>query len=262
VLLVVALATAAWTVSGASAAQAAESGWTWNSATHPAGSGNMAGGSLGGVFRAGGMYYIPTVGHMVGLGEWKTERGTGTGSFGYGSHRASYFGADLGMIATGTKPLPPYLRVSDEWQKAVIMSVAHPGEITGGQYTCHSGVSTLTSAAGGYRCGTANECGADSMICSITNPAGIAQGGDSGGPVWQYTSGGVKLLGWITGGGSPLSAAAYPNYTSAYYTPVWALQDHVWEPSEAWAGNAGVSAFPSGALADGCFVTASGCVRS
>lgn len=249
--------------SGHDTAFAAETtGWTWNSATHPAGSGDMNAGSLGGVFRANGMYYVPTVGHMVALGGWKQEINTGSGGYGYGAYRTRSK-LDAGLIATGTRPLPGVIRVSDNWQNADIMSIAHPGEIEAGAYTCHSGVSAITRAAGGFRCGTMRfTCTAAQTSCEMSNPAGIIQGGDSGGPVWQYTPGGVKLLGWVVGGASPLDATAYPNYTIGVFTPVWALQNYAWTAAESWAGAPGIAPFPPGELSTGCFVTYSGCVRS
>lgn len=248
---------------GDAAFAADETGWTWNSATHPAGSGDMNAGSLGGVFLANGMYYVPTVGHMVSLGGWKQEMSTGSGGYGYGAYRVQNLALDAGLIATGTRPLRGVIRVSDGWQDADIMSVAHPGEIVAGAFTCHSGVSATTRAAGGYRCGTVTTtCTAAQNLCFMSNSAGLVQGGDSGGPVWQYATGGVKLLGWIVGGNSPLDSSSYPNYATATFTPAWAMQNHTWTAAESWTGSAGIAPFPPGAMSTGCFVTYSGCVRS
>ena len=242
--------------------------WTWDSTTHPAGAGNINGGSLGGVFFSGGMYYVPSVGHMTSaLGEWKEEHVSGSGSYGYAAYSAHSGSLDTGMIATGTQPIAPILRVADSWQNAPIMDVAHVGEIVAGAYTCHSGSSVTTQNAGGVRCGQiTGTCMGGATTCAISASTGIVQGGDSGGPVWQYTPGGVKLLGWMKSanpstalpGGDP----SFPNYSSGTFTPVWALQNHAWTAAETWAGRPDVAPFPTGEMTSGCFVTFSGCVRS
>lgn len=241
---------------GAAPAQA-DDGWTWSTATHPAGAASIGvlgwGTSGAGVYRYHGMYFIPGVGHIdQPLGNWRHEQVTGTGTLGkvlYTTYPNESSAVDMGLIGTGTKAIEPRVRVSEEWQNALVMDVAHPGEITTGRPLCHSGTSPATMAAGGYRCGTVTaNCGTTSTRCYFDAPAG---GGDSGGPVWDYTPGGITLVGWINGRVSVGEGKAWTTFT-----PVWALQNHVWTSEQTKAG------WPVGNDGTGCFVTAAGCVRS
>ncbi|ANF30633.1 hypothetical protein A0130_02155 [Leifsonia xyli] len=235
----------------------ADAPWTWNTATHPAGSGSIGplgwGSTGGGVWRQRGVYFVPGAGHIDSpLGNWRDEQVTGSGSVGRVAYTTYANGAsgypDIGMISTGTQPIAPKIRVSDGWQDAIVMDVAHPGDIVAGASLCHSGTSPQTAASAGYRCGQALQtCSPPSALCSFTAKV---SGGDSGGPVWWYSAGGVKLYGWIHG---------YDGTSgNGYFVPVWALQDHVWTASESWSS----WGYPAGIDTTGCFVTYTGCVRS
>lgn len=241
---------------GAAPAQADE-GWTWSTATHPAGAASIGqlgwGTSGGGVYRHHGMYFIPGVGHIdQPLGNWRYEQQTGSGMLGkvlYTTYPNSPTSVDMGLVGTGTKAIEPRVRVSDEWQNALVMDVAHSGEIKTGRPLCYSGTSTASMAAGGYRCGTVMaNCGPSDTQCYFD---ARVSGGDSGGPVWDYTPGGITLVGWING-----TASAGEGVKWGRFTPVWALQNHVWTTEQTKAG------WPAGNDGTGCFVTATGCVRS
>jgi hypothetical protein len=244
----------------ASLGAAAQTPWTWNNATHPAGAGGVPGGTSGaGVWVYRGIYYIPGVGHMDGpLGDWRVESTTGTGTFGRVSHTTrptqTETGDDIGLIATGTKPLTPRIRVSDAWQDAPISDIAH-GEFRKGANVCHSGHSVTTQLSNGYRCGTLTmDCTRTSVLCYLAaSSGGIVSGGDSGGPVWWYDGkGGIVLMGWIRG-------SMTVNGTQwGMFTPVWILQDHAWKPEETWES----WGYPTGNDGTGCFLTTRGCVRS
>jgi hypothetical protein len=202
------------------------------------------------VFRWHGVDYIPGVGHIDSpLGAVREEKETGTGVIGrvaYTTAGSAAGSPDVGLIATGTVPIAPRVRVSTGWQDAPVMDVAHPGELTAGRPLCHSGTSPQTIAAGGYRCGTmVSDCSPPTSQCLMNIPA---SGGDSGGPVWDYTPGGIELAGWISG----------TFFGSTVFVPVWALQDHVWTESESWSS----SGFAPGNDGTGCFVVWTGCVRS
>lgn len=245
----------------------AGAGWTWDAATHPAGSAEVGGGDSGaGVWLYHGMYYIPGVGHMdQPLGQWKTEQApTGTGSLGYVSH-TTYSGGlqnpDLGLIATGTAALQPTIRLSDGWQTASIASVSHGNDLPAGRPLCQSGVSTYTQAAGGYQCGTLQQsCTRTQSLCYLTNPNGMGYGGDSGGPVWDYTTGGAELIGWVSI--SSGQQAANGEWTGLGFVPVWTLQTYSWTAAQTWQGSSGIAPFPSGNDGTGCFVTINGCVAA
>lgn len=240
-------------LAGAAPAQAADT-WTWSTATHPAGAASIGplgwGTAGGGVYLWRGVYYIPGVGHIdQPLGTWREEKETGTGVLGrvaYTTYDGKPALPDIGLISTGTTPVPPTVRVSAAWPNAMVIDVAHPGDITQGLALCHSGTSPQTMAAGGHRCGTMGfDCSPPSTQCQLSVPA---SGGDSGGPVWDYAPGGIKLYGWITGAGF--------GYTS--FVPTWAVQNHVWTESQSWRS----WGYPPGNDGTGCFVTAAGCVRS
>jgi hypothetical protein len=237
--------------------------WTWNTATHPAGAGGVPGGtSGGGVWVYQGIYYIPGAGHMDRpLGAWRNESGTGTGTFGRVSHSTtpadtSTSPEDIGLIATGSKPVAPVIRVSDAWQNAPISDVAH-APLKQGAWVCHSGRSEGTQKAGSYRCGTLDwDCTRTNKYCYVSpassSGTGIVGGGDSGGPVWWYDgSGGVTLMGWVVG-------AASSEWKTMIFVPVWTLQDHVWTAEETWSS----WGYPAGNDGTGCFLTTKGCFRS
>lgn len=239
-------------LAGAAPAQADDT-WTWSTATHPAGAasiGPLGYGTAGaGVFRWHGTYYIPGVGHIDSpLGALREERETGSGVIGRVAYTtAGVSGApDVGLIATGTAPIAPRVRVSTGWQDAPVMDVSHPGELFAGRPLCHSGTSPQTIAQGGYRCGAMTaDCAPTATQCLTNLPA---SGGDSGGPVWDYTPGGIELAGWISG----------TFFGSTVFVPVWALQAHDWTAGQSWSSG-GHSAGNDGT---GCFVVWTGCVRS
>lgn len=234
----------------------ADDAWSWNEAQHPAGSGQVPGGSVGGgVYRYHGIYYIPGIGHMDRpLGEWREEQSpTGSGGYGRVSNTTYVEGVgskspDIGLVATGTSPLAPIIRVSNAWEQAPITDVGHPGTIVAGQPVCHSGMSAATHAAGGYRCGLIT--GLCIALCAAFSDTGLAEGGDSGGPVWYYSEGGIVLYGWVR--------ASYSSGKGLYFVPVWTLQNYEWSAAEtlvSWG-------FPAGNDGTGCFVTTKGCIRS
>lgn len=224
-----------------------------------------------GVWKYQGIYYIPNVGHMVRtLGAMKAEGSlTGTGNFGRVSHTTRPEGGtqshvDIGLIATGTKAIPPQIMVSKIWQDAYITDVAHATDITtdikAGMQVCHNGATTIRDVASGYRCGTvAADCFRDHALCSVENLAGLISPSDSGGPVWWYSPSGIKLLGWVSARwGTWLESASPPSYPIMLFTPVWVLQDHAWKAEETWREGG----YPVGNDGTGCFVTAHGCVKS
>lgn len=243
--------------------------WTWSSATHPAGSASMRFWPDGGTSGAGlwlyqGMYYVPGVAHVdKPLGAWKEETApSGQGGLGHVSHSTyGTGGLDIGLIATGTRPIEPRIRVSDGWQDAPVSAVGHPGDLRQGMQVCHSGFSDATQAAGSSRCGTlVSDCLATSTTCQVTNPSGLISGGDSGGAVWWYDGkGGVVLEGWVSAGSGTQVNGSWP---TMHFIPPWVLQNHQWTAAETWQGESGVSPFPSGQQRTGCFVTTAGCVRS
>jgi hypothetical protein len=240
-----------------------KSGWTWSVATHKAGSANTVyGTSGGGVWQYDGMYYIPGIGHVdKHLGASMVERVTGTGALGAVSHsdNSSSSNVDVGLIATGTKPLLPQMRVSNGWTNAKVTDVAHD-QIVAGTTVCHSGTSTWTRDRSGYRCGKlTTTCNSSGIACTFTNLDGLGAQGDSGGPVWWYHDGGVKLLGWMRAAFPGMANGGYQTMT---FVPVWALQKKDWKPSETWGGTQYVAPFPSGKHTTGCFVTTIGCIRS
>ena len=209
------------------------------------------------------MYYIPGVGHVNRtLGSYRSESITGSGGLGNISHSDFYHvkNLDIALIATGTRPIDPQMRVSNTWGNALIQDVAHE-TASKGTTLCHSGTSQWNRDRTGYRCGKlAADCvqGIDAR-CTFTNLDGLGAQGDSGGPVWWYHNGGVKLYGWMVN--------AYPEtvggaYVSMSFVPVWSLQEHTWLTGQTWQGGSGIAPFPSGKHATGCFVIASGCVRS
>ncbi|MGG7465155.1 hypothetical protein [Plantibacter sp. YIM 135347] len=246
-------------------ATAVNAEWTWSTATHPAGSAAVAGGaSGGGVYLWGGIYYQPTVGHMaqpLGRDQYETAP-SGSGMIGKVSHTTYNSGTqnDAALLATGTQPIAPVMRVSDYWDDASIVDIAHPSDVAPGLTLCHSGWAYTTQAVGGFRCGQVDvACSVTSRTCSIHNADGMVWGGDSGGPVWTYADGGVKLYGWVTGGRTDGGAYA-PDGTFPFgsFVPVWAVQNHDWPSSQvltAWG-------FPAGNDGTGCFVTTQGCLRS
>lgn len=233
----------------------AEDPWTWSTATHPSGSAYTEGVSVGGgVFRAHGIDYIPGVGHadnVVGTDRW--ERVTGVGHLGRTAYSTFVDGEthypDIGLLATGSRHLEPTMRVSDEWQDAPITGIARPSDMKIGMRLCHSGMSGATRAVGGYRCGVLSRpCLEVSDSCPMESYPRPVDGGDSGGPVWWYSGGGIKLFGWIVD---------YSDGYSGGFVPVWSLARHRWtakESLESWG-------FPHGKLDDGCFVTTRGCEK-
>lgn len=240
--------------------------WTWNNATHPAGSAAVNGGtSGGGVWLREGIYYIPGVGHMDELTEERHEIApTGAGMLGKVSHSTGggHAERDLGLIATGTRPISPQIRVSDAWQDAPISDVAHD-VIPKGATVCHSGTSSAALASGGSRCGVMKlDCSAATgNRCIAYNVDGLVQGGDSGGPVWWYDGmGGVHLYGWVRGqlgvGDDTWAADGTARWMS--FEPVWNLQNYDWSVEESWSAGG----YPSGNSPEACFVTTQGCIRS
>lgn len=211
-----------------------------------------------------GMYYVPGVAHVdQPLGAWKEETApSGQGGLGHVSHSTyGTGGPDIGLIATGTRPIAPRIRVSDGWQDAPVSAVGHPGDLRPGMQVCHSGFADATQAAGSYRCGTVSgDCLASSTTCRVTNPAGLVSGGDSGGAVWWYDGqGGVVLHGWVkAASGTQVDGS----WTTMHFVPPWVLQNHQWTTAQTWQGTSGVSPFPAGPHDTGCFVTTQGCVRS
>lgn len=254
----IAVAVMALMVAVATAAPArADDPWTWSTATHPAGSGSIGplgyGSTGGGVWLQRGVYFVPGVGHIdFPLGNERDEQVTGSGVVGrvaYTTYANGTSGSpDLGLISTGTQAIAPTIRVSDVWQDAAITDVAHPGDVVAGTWLCQSGTSPDTEASGGYSCGqSVQPCPPPTSLCFFS--AKVA-GGDSGGPVWWYSPGGVKLFGWIYGWDTVTG--------NALFVTVWALQDHVWSASESWSS----WGYPAGIDTTGCFVTLNGCVRS
>ncbi len=241
-------------VSFTPSAFAADAPWTWSTATHPAGSAYTQGVSVGGgVYRANGIDFIPGAGHadnVVGTDRW--EWVTGDGHLGRTAYSTFFDGKthypDIGLLATGSRHLEPRIRVSDAWQDAAITGVARPNEMKVGMRLCHSGVSAATQASGGYRCGILSRpCEEASDECPIESHPRPVDGGDSGGPVWFYSEGGIKLFGWIID---------YSDYSGGF-VPVWSLARYQWKPEESlesWG-------FPAGKLDRGCFVTTRGCER-
>ncbi|MEV8212726.1 hypothetical protein [Leifsonia sp. NPDC077715] len=241
---------------GAATPAQADDTWTWNTATHPAGAGAKEhigwGTTGGGIYRYHGVTFVPTAGHVAQpLGSWMNEGVTGSGTLGriayttYADGRSQV--PDIGLTSTGTKPIEPKLRVSDGWQDAMVMDVAHPGDVLPGGALCHSGTSAQTMAEGGYRCGEVRfTCAATSTYCYTTIPV---SGGDSGGPVWWYSPGGIKLYGWVVG---------HVGDDQAVFVPVWTLQNHVWTEGQSWSS----WGYPPGNDGTGCFVTVKGCIRS
>jgi len=248
-------------------ASAADAGWTWSSATNPAGSASVPGGtSGGGVWLWGGVFYVPGVGHMNTLGEerWETAP-TGSGLIGRATHSTrpgSRKSPDIGLIATGVRPVEPRIRVSEAWKDAAISDVAH-STLPRGVEVCHSGTSAPTIGYGGYRCGTVHrDCERSrSTYCVVHHVDGLVYGGGSGGPVWRYDgSGGIVLLGWVRGQLNAGPRGVAPDGTSQFMTfePVWNLQNQSWTDGQTlttWG-------FPAGSDENACFVTTNGCVRS
>ncbi|WP_277183685.1 hypothetical protein [Caballeronia sp. BR00000012568055] len=237
----------------------AQSLWTWNNATHPAGVGGVPGGASGaGVWVYKGVYYIPGVGHMASpLGAWRIESVTGQGNFGRVAHTTrptnTETGDDIGLIATGTQPIAPRIRVSDGWQDAPISDVSH-GDLKKGDWICHSGMSADTRSSGGYRCGTMTmDCPRTASMCYAAAASGnLVAGGDSSGPVWWYDGrGGVVLMGWVRG------SLMIDSKQWLSFSPVWLIQDHVWKPEESWVS----WGYPAGNDGTGCFLTTSGCIK-
>lgn len=111
-------------------------------------------------------------------------------------------------------------------------------------------------AAGGHRCGTlASNCTSAKTICRVDNPNGIVSGGDSGGPVWWYHTGGVKLVGWMSNGvGTP----GVNGYTGSLFQPVWVMLRHSWTAGQVWQTS---DNWPSGNDGTACIVTTIGCLR-
>lgn len=263
--LVLALLIASLLVSGAAAAGDVERPeWTWSSATHPAGSGATLGGSTGGgVWYWDGVYFVPGTGHMnatIGATRYETSP-TGTGIVGKVSHTsAEQSKVDIGLVATGRKPLAPRIRVSDMWTNAPITDVAH-NSLPEGTPICHSGESTMTQKSGGYRCGVIVGTCSESAggWCVARNATGLGYGGDSSGPVWYYDgTGGVVLYGWVRGTQPSLGQASDGSSILMIFEPVWNLQNKFWSEAESW----GASGFPTGRDPAACFVTTHGCVRS
>jgi len=242
-------------------------GWTWSSATHPAGSAAVPGGTSGaGVWLWNDVYYVPGVGHMSTLAEDRWETGaTGTGMIGKVSHSTRPGPRelpDVGLIATGTARLEPRIRVSNGWGDAAISDVAH-STVARGVEVCHSGASVPTLQYGGYRCGTLyRDCErSSSTYCVVHNVNGLVYGGDSGGAVWQYDGGGgVVLLGWVRGQLNAGDGGIAADGTSRYmiFEPVWNLQNHSWTEDQTWTD----WGYPTGVAENACFVTSNGCVRS
>lgn len=115
-------------------------------------------------------------------------------------------------------------------------AIAHPDDLLQGTEVCQSGTSRGTIDAGGYLCGTiTNDCLRAATNCTLTNPEGVVNIGDSGGTVWMRTATGIMLAGWITAGyGTP----AAHGYSGALFAPTWALQDHPWTATQAWTPGA------------------------
>ncbi|WAA65600.1 hypothetical protein [Microbacterium oxydans] len=232
----------------------------WNDAINPAGSAKVEqrGTIGGGVWLHEGWYYLPTAGHVVyTLGNPEIEFGTGRGMLGRTSHSTRANGEsgmrDIGLVATGTRPIEPRVRISNT-AKADISRIATPADLTAGTEVCHSGTSTDTLAAGGYRCGTlTKDCKRSSELCDMMNAEGVVSSGDSGGLVWiRQPDDSITLVGWVSA----------RTATAGYFVPAWALQDHTWTASQTWVpGNAEAPPFPTGRQDTGCFVTTAGCVR-
>lgn len=237
------------------------SAWTWSSAKCPIGS--VSGGEGGGILKWRNHYYVPSVGHtktVLGENQWDYTCG-GTGFVGHTAYTTYNNGAilpDVALMGTGTDPLPKRMRVSNGWTNAAITDIAHGnGDLPNNASVCHSGMSSATQGAGGYRCGQLKgDCVQTMARCEVQNAEGIVQGGDSGGPVWWYhPNGGIKLIGWMSNGLTPIVNGSY---TGALFQPTWALFQHTFTASQSWTDRGFEPGQPSSTGA--CFVTTQGCL--
>jgi len=193
---------------------------TYSTAKHPIGSVAYIGGA--GMYFRDGHYFIMTVSHMAkNLNETIMEFAPGDGVIGVTAY--SDKPPDIALIDTGTDPLPLQMRVSNNWNNAQIVKY-QDSDIKKGSMVCHSGWSANTQKSDGYRCGTlAYDCLYGASACAIKPNSGektIVDGNDSGGPVWWYHPGGIKLIGFIY-------SKSINEY--GYFIPVWVYIINNWE---------------------------------
>jgi len=209
-------------------------------------------GSAGGVLYRNGYYYLMTVGHIAnGLytQHWVVKPGNyPLGGTAYNGNLGASNVRDIALIELGTSRPNPRLRICNQAQCptppgytipqiATIDSVPTGPDLPYGKIICHSGWSASTdSQYGGYRCGIADNTGDPSCAfrCGITNingpSASMADGGDSGGPVWQpLPNGHVRLLGFMHS-----VSGSYP-HQRAYYQPVWRYTTQQWTAAQSCA---------------------------
>ncbi len=210
---------------------------------------NVNNGGGGGVLYRGGRYYMITVGHIANaLYTQHSVVQPGTYPLGGTAYNANEtFGGkanseDIALIELGTTRPNPRLRVCESAgcptppgytvpQVAVIDSVPTSADLPYGRVICHSGRSAATLAAGGYRCGFANNAlprwtdASCTAYCGIStiNGAPIIDGGDSGGPVWQpLPNGHIRLLGHLA------KSLGRTPARHGLFIPIWHTVDHVW----------------------------------
>jgi hypothetical protein len=242
-------------------------GSTWDIARYPDGSvGIGVATSGGGLWLYHGMYYIPGVGHVdYPLGKLLVETAGGgpLGYVAYSDFNGSRHEPDVGLVATGTKPIPAFVHVGDSWTNAAVEGYyTGTNDLPAGTTLCESGYSKPTDRHQGYRCGTLTEaCNRSSIYCIFANPQGIVASGDSGGLVWSNDGGGVRIAGWVSSG---FLDSQYPqlsdgSYTAGTFTPPWKVAHYAWAPAQSWHGGGGIAPFPSGNDGSGCFVSVNGC---
>ena len=206
-------------------------------------------GSAGGVLQRGDRYYLMTVAHIAGplyTQHWVVKPGNyPLGGTAYNANSGSA-PKDIALIELGTTRPSPRMRVCNAAscptppgytvpQVATIESTPTSADLPYGKIICHSSWSSATdSEYGGYRCGIADNAGdyACTQVCGMTNINGpgksIADGGDSGGPVWQpLPSGGIRLLGFVSNTVGP-----YP-YQRLWYRPIWHYTTYNWTAAQS-----------------------------
>lgn len=165
---------------------------------------NKAGGtycSTGFPVQRGGARYLSTAGHCGPIGTTFTNSGTTVGSTALISYSTN--GIDTALISSSSVGARVYTSCPTCSTSQPVKGSRLP---SAGSFVCFSG--SVTGEECGVTVGEANRCVNFTNVldtCGLTRGTKfdplriISQGGDSGGPVYSYSSGGISAVGSIVG---------------------------------------------------------------
>ena len=188
-------------------------------------------GNAGGEVSYAGQHYILTATHVIQnfpqgsqIYEWAPTYGPFIGWVGP-STQPRPTSTDLALIQLAPSAAPgggwrPALWLNKTQTQYPVMYGSNNADLTDQSQACFTAWSANTQADGGSECGhIVGSCPVGTELCHYTKDgvSGFVHGGDSGGTVWRYVSGGVELLGVQEGGANYIGNNSY---TEGYFIPV------------------------------------------